>query len=104
MHKVGFRDAMTVSRLLDDETAQATLRGRILIVDEAGMISGRQMEGILKLAEREQARILFSGDTRQNHSARVTTTPVFPTPPLPPMVKMTRLEFFVIAGLLDWSA
>ena len=45
LQKVGFRDAMTVSRLLEDETAQSALRGRVLIVDEAGMISGRQMEG-----------------------------------------------------------
>jgi conjugative relaxase-like TrwC/TraI family protein len=65
LQKVGFRDAMTVSRLLEDESAQAALRGRVLIVDEAGMISGRQMDGILQLAEQQQARILFSGDTRQ---------------------------------------
>jgi conjugative relaxase-like TrwC/TraI family protein len=65
LQKVGFREAMTVSRLLEDQSAQATLHCRLLIVDEAGMISGRQMEGILKLAEREHARILFSGDTRQ---------------------------------------
>lgn len=72
LQKVGFREAMTVSRLLEDQTAQATLRGRLLIVDEAGMISGRQMEGILKLAEREHARILFSGDTRQISSVEAS--------------------------------
>jgi conjugative relaxase-like TrwC/TraI family protein len=66
--KVGFRDAITVSRLLEDQTAQAALHGRVLIIDEAGMISGRQMEGILRLAEQQQARILFSGDTRQIQS------------------------------------
>ena len=72
LHKVGFRDAMTVSRLLEDESAQTALRGRVLIVDEAGMISGRQMEGILKLAERERARVLFSGDTRQIQSVEAS--------------------------------
>ncbi len=72
LHKVGFRDAMTVSRLLEDETAQKALRGKVLIVDEAGMISGRQMEGLLKLAEREYARVLFSGDTRQIQSVEAT--------------------------------
>ena len=30
LQKVGFRDAMTVSRLLQDETAQSALRGRVL--------------------------------------------------------------------------
>jgi conjugative relaxase-like TrwC/TraI family protein len=72
LHKVGFRDAMTVSRLMEDEAAQAALRGRVLIVDEAGMISGRQMDGILRLAERQQARILFSGDTRQIQSVEAS--------------------------------
>ncbi len=72
LQKVGFREAMTVSRLLEDQTAQAALRGRLLIVDEAGMISGRQMEGILKLAERERARLLFSGDTRQISSVEAS--------------------------------
>jgi conjugative relaxase-like TrwC/TraI family protein len=72
LQKVGFRESMTVSRLLEDQSAQASLRGRLLIVDEAGMISGRQMEGILKLAEREHARILFSGDTRQISSVEAS--------------------------------
>jgi len=72
LQKVGFRDAMTISRLLEDQSAQASLRGKLLIVDEAGMISGPQMEGILKLAGREQARILFSGDTRQISSVEAS--------------------------------
>jgi len=72
LQKVGFRDAMTISRLLEDPKAQAALHGRVLIVDEAGMVSGRQMEGLLKLAEREDARILFSGDTRQLQSVEAS--------------------------------
>jgi len=72
LQKVGFRDAMTISRLLEDPKAQAALHGRVLVVDEAGMISGRQMEGLLKLAEREDARILFSGDTRQLQSVEAS--------------------------------
>jgi ATP-dependent exoDNAse (exonuclease V) alpha subunit len=72
LQKVGFRDAMTISRLLEDPKAQAALHGRVLVVDEAGMVSGRQMEGLLKLAEREAARILFSGDTRQLQSVEAS--------------------------------
>ena len=68
LQKVGFHDAMTVSRLLEDRTAQSSLHGKVLIVDEAGMVSGRQMDSLLKLAEQEHARILFSGDTRQIQS------------------------------------
>ena len=66
LQKVGFRNSMTVSRLLEDETAQRSLRGNVLIVDEAGMVSGRQMEGLLDLSRREDARIVFSGDTHRS--------------------------------------
>jgi len=72
LQRVGFGDAMTIARLLEDHTAQASLRGKVLVVDEAGMISGRQMESLLKLAEREHARILFSGDTRQIQSVEAS--------------------------------
>ena len=72
LQKVGFRDAMTVSRLLQDETAQSALRGKVLIVDESGMISGRQMEGILRLANQHLARVVFSGDTRQIQSVEAS--------------------------------
>jgi ATP-dependent exoDNAse (exonuclease V) alpha subunit len=36
-----------------------------LIVDEAGMASGQQMQSSLHLAEDQGARSVFSGDTRQ---------------------------------------
>jgi len=65
LEKVGFRDAMTVSRLLEAQEPQSTMRWKILIVDEAGMVSGRQMQSLLHLAEDQGARIVFSGDTRQ---------------------------------------
>ncbi|MGB6134713.1 MAG: MobF family relaxase [Acidobacteriaceae bacterium] len=72
LQKVGFRDAMTVSRLLQDETAQSALRGRVLVVDEAGMISGRQMDSIFQMAESKMARVVFSGDTRQIQSVEAS--------------------------------
>jgi len=72
LHKVGIRDAMTVSRLLEDETQRNAVRGKVLIVDEAGMISGRQMDELLKLAEQGNVRLLFSGDTRQIQSVEAS--------------------------------
>ena len=72
LQKVGFGDAMTITWLLEDHTVQASLRGKVLVVDEAGMVSGRQMESLLKVAEREHARILFSGDTRQIQSVEAS--------------------------------
>jgi len=72
LQKVGFRDAMTVSRLLEDQESQRGLRGKVLIVDEAGMVSGKQMQGLLHLAEDHGARIIFSGDTRQIRSVEAS--------------------------------
>ncbi len=65
LQKVGFRDAITLERLLQDQKAQSTLRGSVIIADEAGMVSGRQMHELLKLAERHSSRIVFGGDTKQ---------------------------------------
>jgi conjugative relaxase-like TrwC/TraI family protein len=67
LEQVGF-SAITVQRLLLDEQQHANLGGKVLIVDEAGMVSGRQMAEILALAERQEARVIFSGDTRQLQS------------------------------------
>jgi conjugative relaxase-like TrwC/TraI family protein len=43
LQKVGFPNAITIQRLLQDQRAQTEARGKVLIVDEAGMVSGRQM-------------------------------------------------------------
>ncbi|HCU24490.1 MAG TPA: hypothetical protein DF383_05685 [Deltaproteobacteria bacterium] len=37
----------------------------ILVIDEAGMVSSRQMEFLLKAAERSRAKVLLVGDTQQ---------------------------------------
>jgi conjugative relaxase-like TrwC/TraI family protein len=68
LQKVGFRDAVTIERLLQDLRRQLAIRCKVLIVDEAGMVSGRQMRDLLKLMEKHSARIVFSGDTRQIQS------------------------------------
>jgi ATP-dependent exoDNAse (exonuclease V) alpha subunit len=68
LQKVGFDDAITIERLLQDQRVQANLHGKVLIVDEAGMVSSRQMSELLRVAEEQSARIVFSGDTRQIQS------------------------------------
>ena len=72
LKKVGFQEVMTVQRLLQDEGAQASLSERVIIADEAGMISGRQMSDLLKVTEDQGARLVFSGDTRQIRSVEAT--------------------------------
>jgi conjugative relaxase-like TrwC/TraI family protein len=72
LQKVGFSDAITVERLLQAQSAQRDLFGKALIVDEAGMVSGRQMSELLKLADQQSARIIFSGDTKQIRSVEAS--------------------------------
>jgi ATP-dependent exoDNAse (exonuclease V) alpha subunit len=72
LQKVGFPDAITVERLLQGENAQENLFGKALIVDEAGMVSGRQMSELLKLADQQSSRIIFSGDSKQIRSVEAS--------------------------------
>jgi ATP-dependent exoDNAse (exonuclease V) alpha subunit len=72
LRRVGFDNAVTIQMLLADRQAQRELRGRALIVDEAGMVSGRQMSELLRLAERECGRLIFSGDTMQIQSVEAS--------------------------------
>ena len=43
LQAVGFPEAMSVERLLQDPRSQSGLKDSVIIVDEAGMVSGRQM-------------------------------------------------------------
>ena len=65
LQKVGFPQAMTVARLLTDPKQRHELAGQVLIVDEAGMVSSKDMADLISLAKSKDARIVFSGDTAQ---------------------------------------
>ena len=69
---VGFVNAVTVERVLADPRMASSLEDKVLIVDEAGMISGRQMAELLALTERHSTRLVFSGDTRQIQSVEAS--------------------------------
>ena len=68
LHKVGFSGAATVERILHDQQMQCAAAASVIILDEAGMVSGRQMSELLQLVERSDARLVFCGDTRQIQS------------------------------------
>ena len=64
LQKVGFPQAMTIARLLTDPKQQQELAGQVLIINEAGMVSSKDMAGLIGVAE-QGARIVYSGDTAQ---------------------------------------
>jgi len=68
LQKAGFPDATTVERLLQDRRMNEGVSGKAIIVDEAGMLSSRQMSELLRLAEGSDARLVLCGDTRQIQS------------------------------------
>ncbi len=65
LQKVGFDEAITVERLLEDQREWTAMDEKVVIVDEAGMVSGRQMSALLRVAEERKARLVFCGDTKQ---------------------------------------
>lgn len=64
----GFASADTVARLLLDERMQEKLRGQVIWIDEAGLLSGRTTAQVFDLAARLDARVILSGDQRQHGS------------------------------------
>lgn len=60
--------ADTLQRLLVDAPLQGRLRGHLLLVDEAGLVSVRQMRDLFRLAQASGCRVLLVGDTKQHTS------------------------------------
>lgn len=60
--------AETLQQLLVNADLQQRLKGRVLIVDEAGMISTKQMHDLCILAQQQGCRVLLVGDIKQHAS------------------------------------
>ena len=61
-------EADTLQQLLVNESLQVRVRGRVLLVDEAGLVSVREMRDLCRLAARNGNRLLLVGDVKQHHS------------------------------------
>jgi len=66
----GFAAADTVQRFLVSEAMQAEATGRVVLVDEAGLLSTQQLDQITKVAHDIRARVLLVGDTKQHYSVQ----------------------------------
>lgn len=60
--------ADTVARLLVDTNMQDRLQNQVLWVDEAPLLSTRQMSDLIDLARQKQARLVLGGDVKQHNS------------------------------------
>jgi conjugative relaxase-like TrwC/TraI family protein len=63
----GFANAATVERFLIDPEMQKRTRGQVLLVDESGLLSVKDMKRIFDVAAAQNARILLAGDSAQHH-------------------------------------
>lgn len=68
LREEGFRQAETVQRFLVDSALQERARGQVLIVDEAGLLSVRQMLALVEAGHRQGCRLILCGDARQHAS------------------------------------
>ncbi|MDP9175802.1 MAG: relaxase domain-containing protein [Planctomycetota bacterium] len=68
LREEGFAKAETVAMLLTDEKLQKQTQGQVWWIDEAGLMGSRTMAQVFDLAEKLDARIILSGDTRQHGS------------------------------------
>jgi ATP-dependent exoDNAse (exonuclease V) alpha subunit len=65
LEKVGIANPITLEKLPQDKVARERLRNGVVMLDEAGMVSCRQMSELLRLGRAHNARFIFSGDTKQ---------------------------------------
>lgn len=66
----GFGEADTVQRFLVNEAFQEKAADRVLLIDEAGLLSTHQLERLTFIAEQHHARLLLVGDTKQHYSVQ----------------------------------
>lgn len=66
----GFAQADTVQRFLVSDALQAQAARRVLLVDEAGLLSTEQFCQLVRIAGERQARLLLVGDTKQHYSVQ----------------------------------
>jgi len=60
-------ESETIARLLVDERLHARAKDNVILVDEAGQVGVQDMKKVLELAEKQNARVVLVGDTRQHH-------------------------------------
>lgn len=61
------RDGLTETQTISECLQRGAIpEGAVVIVDEAGQISGRQLHALLRLVQERRGRLILSGDTRQH--------------------------------------
>jgi len=70
MVESGFAGADTVQRFLVSPSLQAHAARRLILVDEAGLLSTKQLNHLTTIAHAIGSRVLLVGDTKQHYSVQ----------------------------------
>jgi len=66
--EAGFANAETVEALLQTSKLQEQVRDQVIWIDEAGLLGVRTLARVVALAEKQNCRIILSGDTAQHRA------------------------------------
>jgi hypothetical protein len=66
--EAGFANADTVARFLKDEQMQQSVKGGVILLDEASQLGTRDLLKVFGVAEAVGARVILVGDRRQHRS------------------------------------
>lgn len=64
----GFANAETVEALLQSSKLQEQVHGQVIWIDEAGLLGAPALARVAALAEKENCRLVLSGDTAQHRA------------------------------------
>jgi conjugative relaxase-like TrwC/TraI family protein len=68
LRKVGFKEAETLAKLFKSEKLQSQLHRQVMLVDEAGQVSSKDLRKLFDIAKKQEARVILVGDYRQHSS------------------------------------
>lgn len=68
LKKEGFENAETLEMLLKNEKLQQATHGQVIWVDEAGLVSSKDMRRLMEVAKKGGNRVILSGDYTQHSS------------------------------------
>jgi conjugative relaxase-like TrwC/TraI family protein len=68
LRRDGFADADTVAAFLGNQDWQASIKGGVIYVDEAGMLPIKDLSRLVDVAKEQDARIILQGDPKQHKS------------------------------------
>jgi conjugative relaxase-like TrwC/TraI family protein len=66
LRKVGFTNAQTLATLFVNKDLQAQLHRQVILLDEAGLASSKEMRELFEIAKRQESRVVLVGDYFQH--------------------------------------